>query len=120
MLTANTGGILGLCLGVSILSGVEVIYFFTLRACWKFCRKRAFKKKTHKQHEDQKTNSYLHQLLFQKQSNKVINLNPNTIPVYPREMLAKGMWQPMGNSQGHHFYGANSFITPHNQNMYYN
>ncbi len=28
---SNIGGLLGLCLGVSALSGIELIFFFTLR-----------------------------------------------------------------------------------------
>ena len=35
--TANTGGLMGLCLGFSGLSAMEVIYFLTLRA---WCRTR--------------------------------------------------------------------------------
>ncbi|CAL8109590.1 unnamed protein product [Orchesella dallaii] len=39
-LIANTGGLLGLCLGFSVLSAVEVIYFLTIRAFWQICWKR--------------------------------------------------------------------------------
>ncbi|CAL8093922.1 unnamed protein product [Orchesella dallaii] len=38
-LFANTGGLMGLCLGFSGLSLMEVIYFLTLRAWWKSRRK---------------------------------------------------------------------------------
>ena len=34
-ITANTGGLLGLCLGFSALSLLEVIYFLTIRAFFK-------------------------------------------------------------------------------------
>lgn len=123
---------MGLCLGFSILSGVEVLYFFTLRAFWKFCRKRAIKKKT-KQLEETKTNSYLRQLLFQKKSSKVVNVNPNTIPIYARELVGKSMWSPnagmnvhqmttLGNSWGkstnnQRFYGSNTFVPINNKGM---
>ena len=30
-LLANIGGLLGLCMGISLLSAIEVIYFFVLR-----------------------------------------------------------------------------------------
>lgn len=82
-----------MCLGFSILSGVEVIYFLILRAFWKFCRKKAFKKNAQKLQE-QKTSSYFHQLLFEKQKSKVITLNPNTIPLYSRELVGQSMWSP--------------------------
>lgn len=39
-LFANTGGLMGLCLGFSALSLIEVVYFLTLRACWKSKRNR--------------------------------------------------------------------------------
>ncbi len=113
---------MGLCLGFSILSGVEVLHFGTLRAFWKLCRKRAFRKKTQKQEQNQKTDSHLNKLLFQRPTNKVICLNPNTIPVYSNEMFGKGMLIPngngivnsgWGNSQGHHFYNASSFASPY-------
>jgi len=32
---ASTGGLLGLCLGVSVLSAIEAIYYCTLRLFWK-------------------------------------------------------------------------------------
>ena len=37
---ANIGGLMGLCLGFSLLSVVELIYFFTLRWCVLCCRRR--------------------------------------------------------------------------------
>ena len=40
---ANIGGLLGLCLGFSLLSVVEVIYFFTLRWCVLVCRRKKMK-----------------------------------------------------------------------------
>ena len=36
---ANIGGLMGLCLGFSLLSVVELIYFFTLRWCVLCCRR---------------------------------------------------------------------------------
>ncbi|CAL8128762.1 unnamed protein product [Orchesella dallaii] len=38
-LIANTGGILGLCLGFSVLSAAEVVYFVLVRALWKYCNR---------------------------------------------------------------------------------
>lgn len=110
-LIANTGGILGLCLGFSILSGVEVLYFLTLRLFWKRCRKRMLRKRQQRQAG---RNTILAQMLFQKPTNKVIKLNPNMIPVYAHsQMNPNPQPAPMagwGNGQGHHFYGANSFL----------
>ena len=37
---ANIGGLMGLCLGFSLLSVVELIYFFTLRWCVLCCRRK--------------------------------------------------------------------------------
>lgn len=126
---------MGLCLGFSILSGIEVIYFFTLRAFWKFCRKRKLKKKAEHQTQEQNTNSYFQQLLFQKPTSKVISMNPNTIPVYPREFAGKSMWssdsqgvkaEPVptsygggswGGNQGQMFYGSNTFVPINNKGM---
>lgn len=104
---------MGLCLGFSILSGVEVLYFFTLRAFWKFCRKRKIKKEEMQQRE-KRTNGYIASLLFHKGakgSNKVIQLNPNKIPVYPKDDIGLRAGQGWGNSMGHHFYG-HSLIQP--------
>ncbi|ODM87487.1 Pickpocket protein 28 [Orchesella cincta] len=39
-LIANTGGILGLCLGFSALSAAELVYFVSVRALWKYFRGR--------------------------------------------------------------------------------
>lgn len=80
MFPANIGGILGLCLGFPILSGVEVLYFFTLRAFWKICRKRTFNSKAKN--------------LQQKKRSKVITINSNTIPVYPSNLEGESMWTP--------------------------
>ena len=41
---ANSGGLLGLCLGFSFMSGIEIMFCF----CW-FCRE--FKKKAFSEHE---------------------------------------------------------------------
>lgn len=41
---ANCGGLLGLFMGVSLLSIVEIIYFCTLRFCCSIRRKRIVKK----------------------------------------------------------------------------
>jgi acid-sensing ion channel, other len=38
---ANSGGLLGLLMGVSFLSVVELIYFFTLRLLLNLCRKKS-------------------------------------------------------------------------------
>lgn len=35
---AVCGGLLGLCLGISVLSIIECLYFFTLRMYWSLCR----------------------------------------------------------------------------------
>lgn len=43
--TANTGGILGLCLGFSVLSLLEIVYFITLRL---YCQTRRGKMIGHK------------------------------------------------------------------------
>ena len=37
-LLGNIGGLMGLCMGVSLLSGVEIIYFFVIRAMKVACR----------------------------------------------------------------------------------
>lgn len=71
--TANTGGILGLCLGFSILSGVEVIYFLTLRSFWKCCRRRMLSRRV--------GNKFV-KMFKSSKSNKVIRVNPKNIPVY--------------------------------------
>jgi len=39
-LVSNIGGLMGLCLGCSLLSGVEFLYFFTLRWITLLCRKK--------------------------------------------------------------------------------
>lgn len=39
-LVSNIGGLMGLCLGFSLLSVVELIYFFTLRWCVLCCRRK--------------------------------------------------------------------------------
>ncbi|CAL8109591.1 unnamed protein product [Orchesella dallaii] len=72
-LIANTGGILGLCLGFSVLSGVEVIYFITLRAFWKHCRRRMVGRRV--------ANKF--SKFFKHKPEKVIHVNPNMIPVHP-------------------------------------
>jgi len=46
---ASTGGLLGLCLGVSALSAIEALYHCTLRLFWKLgCGKRITKTKIKK------------------------------------------------------------------------
>lgn len=72
-LIANTGGILGLCLGFSVLSGVEVVYFITLRSFWKFCRRRMIGRRL--------ANKFV-RMFKKKDANRVIRLNPDTVPVY--------------------------------------
>ena len=44
-LSASFGGIVGLCMGFSILSGFELIYFFTLRTWIDHRREKGRKKK---------------------------------------------------------------------------
>jgi acid-sensing ion channel, other len=39
-LLVSFGGIAGLFLGFSLLSGVEIIYYFTMRACCMFVKNR--------------------------------------------------------------------------------
>ena len=39
-LVSNIGGLMGLCLGCSLLSGVEFLYFFTLRWITLLCRRK--------------------------------------------------------------------------------
>lgn len=66
--------------------------FFTLRAFWKICKKRAFNKKAKDLQPRKK--SYSHQSWFQKKRSKVITFNSNSIPVYPSELVGKSMWSP--------------------------
>lgn len=40
---AICGGLLGLCLGISLLSVIEIVYFSTLRLFWKIYRSRSIK-----------------------------------------------------------------------------
>uniref|UniRef100_A0A182MXN6 Pickpocket n=1 Tax=Anopheles dirus TaxID=7168 RepID=A0A182MXN6_9DIPT len=42
---ANCGGILGLCMGFSLLSIVEIFYFFTMKPLINFCMRRTRKKR---------------------------------------------------------------------------
>jgi hypothetical protein len=45
-LTASFGGIVGLCMGFSLLSGAEFIYFFTIRMWIDVWRGKKMKNKT--------------------------------------------------------------------------
>lgn len=42
-LTANTGGLLGLFMGFSLLSVIEIVYYFIIRIWWRVWRKKANK-----------------------------------------------------------------------------
>jgi hypothetical protein len=78
-LIASTGGLIGLCLGVSILSGVEAIYYCTIRACCKFCGRR------NNNDNELLVTKFINTIKKKAKrdgGNKTINLNPNEIPIY--------------------------------------
>ncbi|XP_069695430.1 pickpocket protein 28-like isoform X2 [Periplaneta americana] len=58
---ANCGGLLGLFLGFSILSLVELVYFFTLRLC---CNIRRAKLRLAKRMKEIETSRKIHEILF--------------------------------------------------------
>ena len=43
LISAAFGGLVGLCIGFSILSGVEIIYWFTIRLYLDYCRRKTKK-----------------------------------------------------------------------------
>jgi len=79
-ISADTGGLLGLCLGFSVISGVEFIYFMTMRAYWHTVRRRAAGKRI--------ANKFMGTLEFGKTKNQDTNANkciePNNTSVKHR------------------------------------
>jgi hypothetical protein len=77
-LIASTGGLLGLCLGFSILSGVEAIYYCTIRAFCKFCGRR------HNKKNELLVTKFINVIKRKAGSGniKTITLNSNAIPIY--------------------------------------
>jgi hypothetical protein len=78
-LIASTGGLLGLCLGVSILSGVEAIYYCTIRVFCKFCGRRQNK------NTELLVTKFINTIRRKARSgdkNRTISVNPNGMPIY--------------------------------------
>lgn len=46
--SANTGGLLGLFMGFSLLSVIEIVYYFTLRLWSRIWKKKSMKKEKNK------------------------------------------------------------------------
>ncbi|CAG7722532.1 unnamed protein product [Allacma fusca] len=103
-LIANTGGLLGLCLGFSALSAVEIIYFFSLRWYWQRVRRReigrkiamkfvdSLKKGRRRERlsllegrvvEEDGYNNFNARKFGEKNENRVSRVDRNILPVYP-------------------------------------
>lgn len=82
-LIASTGGLIGLCLGASVLSAVEAIYFFVIRPVFKHCRRR-HDLGQHQALIMQFVNALRSKNKTSNGNDKSITLNPNTIPMYPQ------------------------------------
>lgn len=80
--TGIVGGILGLCLGFSFLSGVEVVYFLTLRSMWKYCRSRSLKRRLPAGSGTYSTISRMFPGYRVKSKAKVVKLDADSLKVY--------------------------------------